>query len=767
MLKRFLYCLPVLVCLTAALGQRPTETKLPPPSPAPPEHPAAESVPTAPTTRTAGSAVVIPTKPGTGVAPCDCCAKKPKYTSAAWAPFTGQIAIVTQKNDSYGVPLSDHVVVIWNLTGESTAPVNTWWGTPATQYYSDPGWTYQNMGEVFGLSLDNVGNIYAASTSIYGTTASGTIYRITNGTGAVSSFASLPNNSNGLGNLAWDCGSSSLYASDFYDGLIYQLSSTGTVLSTWDHGANLPTATPSRPAIATAAKDGSSSYAALGRRPWAVHVYKSRLYYSVWDQDMGRPTGAGPNEIWSVGLAANGNPTGSARLEITMPVLAGHAYSNPVADITFTVMGTMLVTERSMGGNNSSSAHASRALEFSPSGSGWMPSAALYAVGAIGSPPTNSAGGIDFDFTPGARFPVWASGDALHFSSADFVYGIQGFPPGGGAVANSLLIDDSNYIANSNKTQIGDVRIPCPDCTNPPPAPIITGPTSMCTSPPNYSVSNPQTGVTYTWTVNGGTPSATTGTSINVNWANTASGSITVTTSSADGCGPVTSTIQVAACTVNSCSYCKDFKTTATLPAPPVAGAGGLQTVSPIITSTMPGVTSITETLLSTTIGYGPGACHASGALASYIPQGLPSTLPAFNPPLLPVPNGNQVIWQSSSATTLPSAGVGTPFQLQLPASTGIPKGCTNANFSFCMSFSLADDKCRNCSVIACFGPFPYENQIGPKSDTTPVTPTVEQPKTSKKKKLLHGLEKAAGTVEVGGGGNGGQGKDTGGAVPK
>lgn len=149
MLKRFLCCLPILVCLTAALGQTPT-------------------------------------------APCDCCAKKPDYTNStyntstsntsttppppySWSLFTGQTAIVTQKHPGDGGPLADQVLVIWNLTNQSGAESNhlfdQWWNptsSPPTHYYSDSSWNYTNLGEVFGLTLDNQGNIYVAASNIYG-----------------------------------------------------------------------------------------------------------------------------------------------------------------------------------------------------------------------------------------------------------------------------------------------------------------------------------------------------------------------------------------------------------------------------------------------------------------------------------------------------------------------------------------------------------------------------------------------------------------------
>ncbi len=413
----------------------------------------------------------------------------------------------------------------------------------------------------------------------------------------------------------------------------------------------------------------------------------------------------------------------------------------------------MFVAERTMVGNlfpggivTGPWAHHSRVLEFGWSAGQWnLVPVATYSLGhhyAIASTyPTNSAGGVDPDWGPGGR--VWATGDALHYDYAqdssttaphtpqfsDYIYGIQGLPATGGSVINSILIDTGNSVAAHNKTLIGDVKIPCPECTSPP---VIAGPQNTCVSPSHYTISNAQNNVSYTWTVHGGTASATTGSAIDVNWSNTGPYSIVVTTSGPGGCGPVRTAFTVTACPVNSCSYCRDFDTNATLPRPPVSLSGGLEDVKPTVTSNMPGVTSITETVLSASVAYSSPACGVSGPVGAYIPQASQSSPAASNSPVVPISNGNQVIWQSFSGVNF-SGGVSTPFHLQLPPPPVLPQPCS-ANFSFCMSFSLADERCRNCAVIKCFGPFIYGRPI-----STPETGSVPQPaeqlKPTKKKK--------------------------------
>jgi hypothetical protein len=702
MFTRFLFCLPLIASFTAALAQDAVTVRPPPPPPPPPPN-----------------------------SSCDCCAAKPQYQSAAWAPFTGTVAVVTQQHNSDPGPLASQVVVIWDLHIKNGAPLDTWWNPPGsspqsvppTQYYSDPSWNVGNLGDVFGATLDGSGNIYVAATTSYGSAnigslavpstntplqKAGQIYKIANGTGVPAAFVQLPNNGNGLGNLYYDCEFNSLYATNFYDGLIYRMNAAGVIQPIqWDHGLNLPSAVDAagnllgRPAIT--GKDGSSSYTALGRRVWAVTVYKNRLWYSVWDNDMSHNNGIA-NEIWSVALDVNGDPMAPARLEIALPPYQG-TWSSPVSDMRFGPMGTLMLAERSMYGNNSPTAHESRALEYSFNGTAWvLPNPSAYKIGSIAGnigAYTNSAGGVDFDFSPQGR--TWVSGDALLFTTGDFVYGIQGFPPGGGAVANSILVDNDDYVVQQNKTQIGVVRIPCPDCTNPATPPVVVGPQSTCVSPSHYSVT-PQAGVTYTWTVTGGTPSATTGSAINVNWTG-GPGTITVTTSGPGKCGAVSTFVSVAACST-TCQFCSQFKTSLALATPVPVNATGLQQVIPTVTSNMPGVLGITTTLLSTSVGYSPASCGVAGPLASYIPLASPSSNPGLNPPLLPVPNGNQAIWSASSAVNLTSATT-TPFMLQLPKPPAVGPACS-VNFSLCLKVSLNTATCQTCDQMQCFGPFPY-----------------------------------------------------------
>jgi OmpA family/PKD-like domain len=708
MFKRFLFCLPVIALMTAALAQEPGPQQPGPGLPAQPG-PGLPGSPTQPTP------------------PCDCCGTKPKYNDAAWAPFTGTVAFVTQQAPpSTNSPLATKVLVAWDLHVKNGMPLNSWWNPsslPATNYYSHASWTKANMGDVSGMALDNSGNIYLAATSIYsgpvggglstgvGAQKMGQIYKIANSTAAPSAFRLLPSTGAGLGNLHYDCERNSLYATSFDTGLIYQLNNaTGATLSTWDHGANLASAvdfagTPlNRPVIAATATDPTDvRFTALGRRPWAVAVHQDRMYYSIINNRQDLHNGV-PNEIWSVALDSNGTALAPARLEIQLPFF-GAGYSNPVSDITFGPMGDMFVAEHSMNGNSIGfAAHNSRALGYSfVPGSGWtLPNPTAYKIGTYLTM-TNAAGGVAIDFSPQGRYVL--TGDALHLVAGDYLYGLQGFPAGGGDVTNSFLIDVDDYPLVINKYQLGVVRIPCPDCASPPLPPVVVGPQTACTSPSQYSVTTPQAGVTYTWAVTGAaSTSATTGTSINVNWTG-APGTVMVTANGPGTCGAVSSFVKVAVCPAK-CEFCNQFTRSISM-ANPIHQGSGLYNVTPTVSTNMP-TTGVTMTLLNSTVAYSPAICGASGPLPSYMAAALPSTTGAINPPSLTVSPGNQAVWQASSAVNL-AAGATTPFQMQLPTPPNFPPlNSCKANLSFCLRASFSNAECRTCDVTQCFGPYPY-----------------------------------------------------------
>ena len=225
------------------------------------------------------------------------------------------------------------------------------------------------MGQVFGLALDNEGDIFTTASSVYGNFNTGStksllgglVYRIDHLTGLVTPFITassvptyasgdqMPNmNGVGLGNIAFDAVHQQLLVTNFEDGKIYRLKGvsnpTGTIAAPpygpFDH----PCLIGAAPDSCGKGDEGTAGFADAGflgagtitqpctaanpqcnwsRRLWAISVQVQgtsvRVYFSVWAQDQYRSSGARlsstapvntrntPNKIWSVALTATGD----------------------------------------------------------------------------------------------------------------------------------------------------------------------------------------------------------------------------------------------------------------------------------------------------------------------------------------------------------------------------------------------------------------------------------------------------------------------------
>ncbi|MDQ1591479.1 MAG: hypothetical protein QOG71_2106 [Pyrinomonadaceae bacterium] len=453
-----------------------------------------------------------------------CCGGAPRIHDQAFIPFVGKrLAVTTSRATQPTNPLfppiqSEAVLRVVDLT-ETSFVTNT--NVPAPMYYgpaSSP-WTRKNLGTIFGVTLDQNGNIFVAATSAYNgdyyPSGPGTVYRIDGSTGAISIFAQLPNFQDpllniqnyqneawpALGDVAYDCRYDQFFVTDLEDGKIYRLKGntlnnvTGTTLNTFDPFA---------------ADNGAPGFAPRGERLVAVETHNGRVYYSVWKEDCGNgnSNNTDSNEIWSVALDGTGNfvPTDNRR-ELSLPDLPGKNFSNPVFDISFSREGRMLLGERTMRCNpftgpsipanehcdsnmltayaasTLAAAHASRALEYVCVGdtNEWRlspPTAPLpwkfnignvinsssqCQLGAAGLP-ANAAGGVDYDYS-NAQYTVWTTGDSLLPSSVPIPYGLQGFLPTGGGMTTAISIDLNGILLPgtfTDKAQIGDVEIVCP-----------------------------------------------------------------------------------------------------------------------------------------------------------------------------------------------------------------------------------------------------------------------------------------------------------------
>jgi hypothetical protein len=384
--------------------------------------------------------------------PGECCAGRPSFDNSTYAAFGNLVTVGTASPAALGT----NVVAVFDVVNPSGGPFNTDFGAPI---FADPSWNENDLGSVFGVTLDPQGNIYVAATSCYSLDLFGAlggigdIYKIDTNTAAVSVWATLPNTGPALGNICYDCENDQFFVSNMDDGHIYRLSVSGAVLSTFDFGAP---------------DSAANVFPPLGDRVWAVQAHAGRLYFSVWWEDAGNPSAAQANEIWSIDLDGSGDFSGAPQLEIQMPPNSGGVYSNPVSDLRFTPSGSLLAAERGMQNETEPVPHQSRLLEFEcvtdPAGTGfWSLSPnSPYGVG-VGNG-ENTAGGVDIDYATGGF--VYATGDALQLGP-QLVYGMQGLPwAPGSTVANSVLIDYNAQLNQFDKTFIGDVAVPCTGCMN-------------------------------------------------------------------------------------------------------------------------------------------------------------------------------------------------------------------------------------------------------------------------------------------------------------
>jgi hypothetical protein len=381
----------------------------------------------------------------------------PAFVDPAYASFLDRTVAIVSHQPQY--PLTN-VLTILDISG-APPPPNTNYDAP--KYYQ-PQWTQDQLGKVFGITLDSYGNIYVAASTVWGANAApNKIRRIDAESGMITDFATLPNNGPAFGNLNYDCVSQTIYVSNHEDGRIYQLDMNGDVVSTYHHASGDvtmgPPADPGEP---------NGAFVPLGDRVWAVQSHAGRLYYSVWVEHYNNVNANRDNEVWSVGYVDDsGVPDpDTAQKELDVPKNDA-TMSIPVSDLGFAHDGWMLIAQRTMINDMQTSAHQSTTYDYDYQNGVWVWQGTNYVVGEL--LPYSAAGGVDHDFV--AEGYVWMTGDALDFYTTDVVYGLQGTPYGGGGVETSTIIDLDGEITQQDKTVYGDVELPIPGDVSPVPPP--------------------------------------------------------------------------------------------------------------------------------------------------------------------------------------------------------------------------------------------------------------------------------------------------------
>lgn len=234
-----------------------------------------------------------------------------------------------------------------------------------------------------------------------------------------------------------------------------------------------------------------------------------------------------------------------------------------------------------------------------------------------------------------------------------------------------------------------------------PPKPVITGPTTTCESPTSYCV-YAAPGVSYTWTVNGGTASSLSGPCIQVTWGTSTSPSLTVEAS--NGFCRRRETIKIEPC-CRTASCCEGLALDASLTSFTNAG-GGNYTITQALSASPGKVTKVRATVVSTSITR-PTFCGTSGVANSFITGGSPVS--GFLAPYLPYPFSREIVWEAAmNPVTVNPASFA--FNLNLPPVSG-GFFCSDA-VTFCVRYDFTVEQpvfggttCRTCSVTRCYGP--------------------------------------------------------------
>lgn len=390
-------------------------------------------------------------------------------------------------------------------------------------------WTRQNLGTVFGVEIDTRGNCYLAhSSASHGevahnstwiesdeamgsagaTNTPGDVYVIQNGSGLITKFVGLPFGASkafppfspafaGLGNIAYDSLHDQFFVTNHFDfsvttyataygqkevyngGRIYRVTTSGNgalgTISTVNNGTQMYL-------------DGKQRMSSSGTQFWGIAVHRDRLYVSRWLADKRNLNYDGlvwqHNQIWSAPIEPSGDVLESKfRLELEVPFLSGHTYSNPVADVEFDDQGIMYLAERSMMGlADRGMPHDARVLAFicDPTSGQWIQQARLDANGMFQSEtcfqvgrsvvPFSACGGVAADFNRCnahvGGYRLWATGDQIgDFDGSattpkDYVYGLTGLPFIGGQSEFEILISGTNS-SDQWKNLYNEVDIPC------------------------------------------------------------------------------------------------------------------------------------------------------------------------------------------------------------------------------------------------------------------------------------------------------------------
>ena len=395
--------------------------------------------------------------------------------SFAQVPLQFGDAVVTHSVNGY----TGAGVVVRTITTSNTvgAPLGSNWNTATMLPIGNkppnlnaPNWTFANLGHVYGITLDQNAppNIYISSTQVYGggPNFDRKIWRL-NGSSAAHTLVFDFNNPSGsgilkssrsLGNVKYSKFgvTENMYVSDLHTGEIHRLTGNSSASALW---ANSSAFIPKFGAVA----------ANLNNVPYGIAIRRvsgsSKLFYARLNTAAMSST----FQIWSIDLNAVGDFVTGTETQQLLPVILGNP-NTPISDLAFTNDGSRMLIGQQSWNNVASSigAHGSMIIEIQNTPintTNWLTSGNSFPAGGY-SANKNSVGGVSYSnnvLQSNNQYlcdaSVYFTSDAINFP-APYVYGVEAYTAAGGAVANSIWIDqDDNILNHVDKHNLGDVEI--------------------------------------------------------------------------------------------------------------------------------------------------------------------------------------------------------------------------------------------------------------------------------------------------------------------
>ncbi len=368
----------------------------------------------------------------------------------------------------YALESSDPVGVIYNTSKNHLAPINDNWGSTIETIHPS-NWTAKDIGQIFGIAIDNQNSVYLASSDIYYYDSGdpneaanvqrpnpcGRIFIASAPNWVAQPWVDLPSSCKdyvGIGNIVNDPYNNLMIATNLEDGKLYRIDIQDGQYDSFD------------PFMLD---DGIDGIATDSELIWGVGIVNENNRIKVYFSRTINST----HEIYSIQLNDDGEfpINGSEKYEFKFP---SNSPINKITDISFSDDGNlMLLAERG-------DAHKSGVYKYVKSDpDNWSPSQIMYYVGGFSG--QNVAGGIDFSYTSSeentsstCNESFWVSGNYMMApkSSLTLIYGITNVSIDGNNSNqdSDLFIDFDGVDGAVQKYGLGDVEVfDCHDCFDP------------------------------------------------------------------------------------------------------------------------------------------------------------------------------------------------------------------------------------------------------------------------------------------------------------